>query len=337
MIVVSYHDSVNVLQELGLASASPFERIEWFELLQGEGGLTPLVALARDGEQAVALPLMREDDALVPLANWYSFTWRPLATPDADVDASLAAIARDLAKKARRVTLSPVPDEDGSADRLAKAFRAAGWAVFSEPCDTNAVLHVGGRSYEEYLAGRPGPLRTTLSRKAKKLDVAIHTAFDPAAWDAYEAIYQASWKPAEGNPEMLRRFAEREGAAGRLRLGIARGKADDEGRAIAAQFWTVEAGTAFIHKLAHVEEGAKLSAGTVLTAALFERAIDTDGVELVDFGTGNDPYKATWMEELRMRFRLDCHRPGNPKSWPHLAKALARAGLRKLASHRSAG
>jgi len=61
--------------------------------------------------------------------------------------------------------------------------------------------------------------------------------------------------------------------------------------------------------------------------------IDTDRVALVDFGTGNDPYKATWMEELRPRFRLDCHRPGNPKSWPHLAKAA----LRTLASRKRAG
>jgi hypothetical protein len=272
---------------------------------------------------------MRQHGILVPLANWYSFTWRPLATPGADVETSLTAIARDLAKQAWRVALSPVPGEDGAAEQLAQAFRAAGWAVSVEPCDSNSILRVGGRTYQEYLAGRPGPLRTTLSRKAKKLDVTIATGFDPAAWETYETIYNASWKPLEGKPEMLRRFAEQEGAAGRLRLAIAR----HDGRAVAAQFWTVEAGTAFIHKLAHLEEGAKLSAGTVLTAALFERVIDTDRVALVDFGTGNDPYKAMWMEELRPRFRLDCFRPGNPKSWPRLAKAA----LRTLATRKRAG
>jgi CelD/BcsL family acetyltransferase involved in cellulose biosynthesis len=123
---------------------------------------------------------------------------------------------------------------------------------------------------------------------------------------------------------MLRRFAEQEGAAGRLRLGIAR----HDGRALAAQFWTVEDGTAFIHKLAHVEEAVPLSAGTVLTAALFERVIDGDRVELVDFGTGDDPYKNTWMEETRPRYRLECLLPGKPASWLR----LARAALRKLAS-----
>lgn len=329
MIAVSYHDTVNVLQGLGLASHGPFDRAEWFALLADEGGLTPWIALASDGDEAVALPLMRQHDVIAPLANWYNFTWRPLATSSADVEASLTAIARDLANRAWRVTLSPLPGEHGCAHRVAKAFRAAGWVALNETCDSNSILKVAGRSYAEYLAGRPGPLRTTLSRKAKKLAVTIHSAFDSDAWEAYETIYNSSWKPAEGSPEMLRRFAEQEGAAGRLRLGIA----NHEGRPIAAQFWTVEASTAFIHKLAHTEDATRLSGGTVLTAALFERVIEADKVSLVDFGTGNDPYKAMWMEELRARFRLDCFRPGNPKSWPRLAKA----SLRMLARGKRAG
>ena len=152
------------------------------------------------------------------------------------------------------------------------------------------------------LAGRPGALRTTLKRKAKKVEVEILDQFDPAAWAAYEAIYGESWKPEEGDPPLLRRFAEAEGAAGRMRLGIARAN----GEAVAAQFWTVEDGTAYIHKLAHRESAKPLSAGTTLSAALFEHVIDRDGVSLVDFGTGDDPYKRDWMELVRPRYRLDC-------------------------------
>ena len=115
-----------------------------------------------------------------------------------------------------------LPDEDGTATRFERAFRRAGWIVLREACDTNHVLPVAGRSYAEYLAARPGPLRTTLKRKAKKVEVEILTSFDGDAWDAYEAVYAASWKPEEGDPALLRRFAEAEGAAGRLRLGLAR-------------------------------------------------------------------------------------------------------------------
>lgn len=329
MTAVSYHDRVNVLQDLALASASPFARREWFELLEGEGGLEPFVALAKDGEQALTLPLMRTGDGvLTPLANWYSFTWAPMATPGADSPALLEALARDLASQAHRVTLWPLAGEDSTADALERAFRSAGWKIMREECDTNHVLRPAGRSYADYLAARPGPVRTTLQRKAKKLDVAIFTAFDPAAWGDYEAIYRASWKPEEGKPAMLRRFAEQEGAAGRLRLAIAR----HGDQPVAAQFWTVESGIAYIHKLAHIREAVPLSAGTVLTAALMERVIDTDRVELVDFGTGDDGYKGIWMEETRPRWRIDCMLAGSLRNWPTLGKGM----LRKLASRRSA-
>ena len=54
-----------------------------------------------------------------------------------------------------------------------------------------------------------------------------------------------------------------------------------------------EDGTAFIHKLAHVEDSLKASPGTLLSAALFRHVIEVDGVKRVDFGTGNDGYNQT--------------------------------------------
>jgi hypothetical protein len=168
-----------------------------------------------------------------------------------------------------------VPGEDGSADRLARAFRAAGWRVAVDACDINHILEVGGRSFAAYWESRPGQLRTTLKRKAKKVETQVLTQFDPAVWADYEAIYAASWKPAEDQPAMLRALAQEEGAAGRLRLGVARA----EGLAVAAQCWTVENGVAYIHKLAHLESHKPLSAGTTLSAALFQHVIDADKVE----------------------------------------------------------
>src|SRR5690606_13765755 len=130
----------------------------------------------------------------------------------------------------------------GTATRLERALRRAGWLVAREPCDTNHCLAVHGRTYAQYLAERPGPLRTTLKRKARKLTIDIRSAFDEQSWSRYEAIYRASWKPEEGDPALLRQFARSEAAAGRLRLGLA----SHEGQPVAAQLWTVEGGTAYI-------------------------------------------------------------------------------------------
>lgn len=320
MIEARYHDSVNVLQALSASqAAAPFERAEWFALL-AETGLVPLVAMASDAGETAALALTETGGRITPLRNWYSFTWRELAPPGEAGDRLLEAIARQLRARGWRVTLEPVPGEDGSADRLARAFRAAGWQVAVEPCDINHVLPVRGRSFAEYWDTRPGPLRTTLKRKAKKVEVEVLTRFDDSVWADYEAIYAASWKPAEDQPAMLRAFAQSEGAAGRLRLGIARA----DGIAVAAQCWTVENGIAYIHKLAHLESHKPLSAGTTLTAALFQHVIDTDRVDLVDFGTGDQSYKADWMEAVRTRFRIDCLNPARPTAWPALAKRLLR-------------
>lgn len=320
MIEARYHDSVNVLQALTApSSAAPFDRAEWFALL-AETGLTPLIAMANDAEATAALALTEDRGRIAPLRNWYSFTWRELAPAGAAGDRLLEAIARQLKSRGWRVTLEPVPGEDGSAERLARAFRAAGWQVAVEPCDINHILPVDGRSFAEYWETRPGQLRTTLKRKAKKVEVKVLTCFDEAVWADYEEIYAASWKPSEDQPAMLRAFAEAEGAAGRLRLGIARA----EGLAVAAQCWTVENSIAYIHKLAHLESHKPLSAGTTLTAALFRHVIDTDKVALVDFGTGDQAYKADWMEQVRQRFRIDCLAPARPQSWPPLAKRLLR-------------
>ena len=315
-IAVSYHETLTKLQGLDWPAQGPFDRLDWFALLDD-----PLYALAESGRGRVLLPLQREEHQLASLANWFSFTWRPLG----DDPALLAALARDLRRQTHRVELAPLPDEDGSATTLEIAFRDAGWLVAREVCDENHVLPVAGRSFAEYWATRPGKMRTTLKRKARKVEITILTHFDEAAWAEYRAVYESSWKPQEERADLLEAFARAEGAAGRIRLGIARAA----GEPVAAQFWTVENGTAYIHKLAHIEAAKPLSAGTTLSAALFEHAIDIDGVELVDFGTGSDGYKRDWMEANRPRYRLTCLDWRNSRAWP----AIAKARLRHLAPH----
>jgi len=315
-IAVSYHDTVTKLQGLDLPASSPFDRLEWYALLEH-----PLFAMAERLGDRVVVPLQRHPNGLSSLTNWFSFTWQPIGKSQE----LIRELARDLRSRTHRVTLSPLPDEDGTTEQLEQTFRDAGWFVLRDQCDENHVLPVAGRTFADYWAERPGKMRTTLKRKARKVDVDILTHFDETAWAAYKAIYSESWKPEEERADILEAFAAAEGAAGRIRLGI--GRAD--GVPVAAQFWTVENGTAYIHKLAHIEAATPLSAGTTLSAALFEYVIDTDGVELVDFGTGSDAYKRDWMEQVRPRFRLTCLDWRQPRAWPAITKAF----VRHLAPH----
>jgi CelD/BcsL family acetyltransferase involved in cellulose biosynthesis len=110
--------------------------------------------------------------------------------------------------------------------------------------------------------------------------------------------------------------------AGSLRLGLAW----LDGEAVAAQFWIVDKGIAYIHKLAHRESHRELSPGTILSEAMFRHVIDVDHVKEVDFGTGNEAYKADWMDES---FPLDTIRMFRRNTIGGLAKA-ARARISAL-------
>lgn len=331
MVSIEYHaDLKEVQSDVALAEllgeqaqTAPFDRLAWWQGLEEHCGLNPMLAVARHRGDLAVLPLAPTDNGYEALANWYTFRFRPLISRGADGEALMRELARGLAGRANHVALSGIPEEDGSRDLLERAFREAGWTVFADICDTNHILCLKNRTFAEYLETRPGRLRATLKRKAAKVECAVLTRFYSAAWEDFETVYAQSWKPREASPAFLRQFAEQEGAASRLRLGIAQ----TGGTPVAAQMWTVERGTAFIHKLAYVEAAKAMSPGTVLSAAMFEHAIDRDRVDTIDFGTGDDGYKRDWMEEARPRYRFDMYRPGDPANW----LAIARASLARLA------
>lgn len=317
---------------------TPFDRIEWWQGLEAECGIKPLIAVARDGDDMAILPLQTAKGRFEALGNWYNFTARPIISAGAPAmtNALLSALATDLRRNSWRITLAPLPDEDPVVGILGDAFAKAGWSIRREQCDVNRFAELSSYDgYADFLAQRPGHLRTTLKRKSSKAICTVYRIFTEDIWMEYEAVYRASWKPPEGSYAFLRRFAQQEAAAGRLRLGIAR----HDGTAVAAQLWTVEQGTAFIHKLAHIEASKSLSAGTSLSAALFAHVIDIDHALSVDFGTGDDPYKREWMNGVRPRYRFDMLDTRNPRAWPHLVRdrLRRREALETLVSPAGAG
>ena len=260
-----------------------------------------MVAVACEGNACTRLFLMRDGRKAVGLASWYTFAWGPVFTGGCDARRieQLGAIGRALRGRVGHVVLEHVPAH--VVAQLGAAFSSP-WLQVATPQVASWTADVRGQDFATYWAARPGRLRSTHKRKAKAgVDVRVLTTFDAEAWAAYEDIYARSWKPEEGSMPFLRDFAEAESAAGRLRFGIAR----HGGEAIAAQFWTVDHGVAYIHKLAHREASVALSPGTLLSHALFAHVIDVDRVDKIDFGTGDDAYKADWMTARAMLYRAE--------------------------------
>jgi Acetyltransferase (GNAT) domain len=305
---------------------SLFNRLEWFRrtLQHAAPPGHPLIVRARTDGCDCWLFLMEDGGYAKALSSWYTLAFRPVFTgepSEAVKSALLLASARRLAKRVSSITLSPMPEAD--ARIVCRAFDRARWVARSDESTVNWTVATQDMSFEDYWTGRPGELRSTVKRKAAKhgVDTRIFTTFDGKAWADYEAIYAASWKPEEGSMEFLRDMALTESVAGTLRIGIA----TIEGEAVAAQLWTVENGHAIIHKLAHLESAKDQSPGSVLTAALFEHVIDRDNTRLVDFGTGDDRYKADWMDNRAPLHTVQLFNPRRPAGLLGAARAWVSA------------
>ncbi len=303
-----------------------YGRLDWFRLIAAHCPPPgkPVVVRAEAGGRRAWLFLSVDGSDAQGLAAWYSLRVDAVGDRENDVMTAMAAALRDGG--VATVTLSPVEDPEA----LAAGFRDAGWIVNVEPDKANWRIATEGMGFDAYWASRPGQLRSTFKRKAKSagLEVDIHDRFSEAAWADYEAVYQASWKPEEGSFPFLRALAEQEGTAGTLRLGIAK----KDGVPIAAQLWLVEHGEATIHKLAYAESAKSLSPGTILGEAMFRHALDKDQVRVIDYGTGDEPYKADWMGERRMLWRLAAHNPHRLKGLMGALRARVSNLARRLRS-----
>lgn len=308
-IEVALFDDLDALDASLDTHPSPYHRRGWYRLTRDHVlGAVPLVAAcARDGADTAWLLLTGAGEAY---ASWYSLRAGPVFTGEPRGDL-LAAIARALRPQFSHLSIAPMDTAD--AAQTLRAFRAAGWWVRDSEATANWVAHTAGLSFADYWSARPSRLRNTVKRKSKAaLDIVIHHRCDAATWADYESIYAASWKPNEGSPAFLHAMAE--GAAA-VRIGIA----SHEGIPVAAQLWTIDGDVATIHKLAYRADAKALSPGTLLGHAMFAHVIDTDRPALIDYGTGDDAYKADWMDERRS---LLCVEAWNPCTIGGLARAV---------------
>src|SRR5207248_839991 len=174
------------------------------------------------------------------------------------------------------VQLDCIPADWPALEAFEAGIRAAGLVVRRFRQFGNWYEPVFGKSWDEYLASRPGNLRELLRRRQRNM-AALDISFEIIRREkdvargivAYETIYDRSWKPAEPfprfNPELMRLAAR----LGLLRLGLCWRNQ----KPIAAQFWVVAHGNAIVMKLAHDETERSLSPGTLLTATMIEHLL----------------------------------------------------------------
>ena len=278
---------------------------------------TCVLVLREDGRAIAALPVCLRGHMLggraAVLGNYYTTLFVP-ALADGVQTAQLAVLLRDLRQlhgPLRSLRLAPMDTGAASFELLRQALQEAGWSVFDFFSFGNWYLPVNGNA-SDYLATRPGALRSTLRRMGKKfaagggrLEVLSGADAAERGLAAFNAVYGLSWKRPEPYPLFMPGLAALCASQGWLRLGVAWLGT----RPVAAQLWIVAHGKAQIYKLAYDESCAQWSPGSLLSAELMRHVIDIDGVAEVDYLSGDDAYKQVWMSQRRERRGLVAYNP----------------------------
>jgi hypothetical protein len=268
---------------------------------------------------------------LAALTTLYSCLWQPLAAAGA-TPAELAAAGEAFGRFCRgwgQVRLDALDGGWWGLPPLLAGIRAAGLIPLRFDHFGNWHESVAGLTWGDYLAARPGALREVIRRRlgqadrdpATTLEVINSAAALEAGIAAYEDVYRRSWKQPEPYPRFGAALMREAAEAGVLRLGLLR----LAGRPIAAQYWTVAGGTATLLKLAHDEAARARSPGSVLTAAMIRLLLQREAIAELDFGRGDDAYKALWAGERRQRIGVV------------LANPHRMGGLAALTRHRLGG
>ena len=346
---------VSTLEEAGCGpDDSPADNLQrplfttaaWFDLIARtalrDKTQPVFLAVGDAGDARACVPLQVGWDGgtrtLEALANFYSPVFEPVSNNPANLEAAADALARFAAASSPSVDVVNLRPLDCASDFYLAAqdrLRAAGFWVDTYFCFGNWVHEVGDRDFEDYFKGRPSRLRNTSRRARRRLEtlglgIAVMKSESPAldtAIVAFEDIYARSWRHrSEPHPRFIRELCLLGARRGWLRLGLLRvGE-----RAVAAQIWFVKDGIASIFKLAHLEDHARLSVGTVLTTEMMRHVIDVDKVHLVDYLSGDDEYKKEWMSVRLERRGIVAFNRRSPRGLMKAARHFASAGLKRL-------
>jgi CelD/BcsL family acetyltransferase involved in cellulose biosynthesis len=315
-----------------------FATVAWWRTMLAAGmppGAEPRFLLCTDdGNPAVLMPLQLLDGGrtLQSLTNPYTCLYQPLIAPGLG-EAALRRAGTGFGRFCRgwpTVRLDALAEDSFPLAPLLAGARGAGMLASRFAHFGNWYEPIAGRSWEQYLAARPGALRETVRRKLRRAQATLEIVATPnavaAGIDAYEDIYARSWKVPEPYPRFHAEMMRRAAAIGVLRLGLLRAG----GRVVAAQIWIVLGGRAAVLKLAHDEADRALSPGTVLTALMIRELIGREGVAELDFGRGDDPYKQLWATRRRQRIGIVLANPLRPGGLAVLGRQLLGRVRRRL-------
>lgn len=275
---------------------------------------------------------------LCSLSNFYTMVFAPVLRASADSSHVVGEVFDAIA--AEKPALDVVHLR--ALDHESPLFALIGAALEQSGFWIQPYFHFGNR-YESvrndtitsYMNRRPSVLRNTIRRKEKKIRKEFNIAYAYTNDDSglgrkiedYEKIHAKSWKPAEPFPLFMPELMRCAAACGALRLGFAL----IDGTPVATQLWLVWNRRATIYKLSHDKDVDHLSIGSLLTRFMVEKVLEENNLDEIDFGAGDDPYKALWMSQRRERWGIIAFNRRTMLGRLEAARQFGARGVRSLA------
>lgn len=307
-----------------------FQLPQWFGLIAhcAIGDRPRRIDIAFDESTHIAMVYTRLQREVQSFTNLYTCAY-DIIGGDAGSGA-IGQLARQFAlamPPGAKIRLEGIDREGQSFNALLGGFRSAGYVAKPYFAWGTQYECTDGCTFDHFVATRPSMLRNTWTRKRTALDKESRAKFriyqggdDVAAYiAAYEAVHRRSWKDAEPYPHFIPDLVRLAAKCDALRFGIL----DIDDIAAAAQFWIVWAGKATVYKLVYADEMSAHSPGTVLTMEMFRRVLEEDHPIEIDFGRGDDRYKAMWLASRREHWGIEA---ASPRTLMGLADS-ARIGL----------
>jgi hypothetical protein len=291
------------------------------------------IVVRRGGVAQLALPVWCDQHGALKgsLSSHYSVTYRPLFASGVNEREAAQAFAR-FCERDEVFRFDALDADDVGFAAMQRALEDARFWPLEFRHFGNWHQPIAGWSFSEYLAHRPGILRSTIERKLKALDKRARMEWIREGHDLergiklFHQVYKESWKQKEPfldiHGALIRAFA----SCGVLRLSLL--FVDDQ--AVAGQIWTVSGGVALLHKLAHDEAAAALSPGTALTALTIRSLMEENTLIELDFGRGDDHYKKLWAAQRRQRVGVVFANSRSPRGWMQYGVSLLGKQKRRL-------
>ncbi|GAA0369623.1 hypothetical protein GCM10009092_37350 [Bowmanella denitrificans] len=243
-------------------------------------------------------------------SSYYGLILGQNESPEKELGALISGVIENVGQW-HMVDLNLMDPSEPNFNLIKEIFERNGFRSASYFYKGNWYENFEFDSFDGYLSSRSKAAKKSMKNYIRKynnlekegrIKIDIYTEFADLelVLDRYNIIYSKSWKDEDFFPEFTRGLIKQVATEGGLRMLIV----SVDGMPAAFEFAIVTGTQCIMTRTAYDPEFQRDSVGSIAILKMIEYVINVDRVKQIDFGTDDDPYKATWVSNRRERYGL---------------------------------